>query len=135
MEVSVTALRKHCFSQNWPLDEELRAVAATTPSHAFLQNPSGLYAFLYLSQFVKALSESYFRQPFRDLSILDWGCGKGHVSKIMRDLGPRQVDSCDILSDKDDSSFGQRTPIITKFGILVKPLEHEYNLPLRRWCL
>ena len=47
----------------------------------------------------------------------------------MRDLGPRQVDSYDILSDKDDSSFGQQTPIITKFGIQVRPLEHEYNLP------
>jgi SAM-dependent methyltransferase len=129
MDRSVSNVRKQSFSQDWPLDEEVRAVAATTPTHAFLQNPSGHYAYIYLSRFVKALSESHFHRPFGDLSVLDWGCGKGHVSKIMRDLGPGRLDSCDILSEKDDSTFGQETPIIDKFGIHVKPLEHEYLLP------
>jgi SAM-dependent methyltransferase len=129
MDVSVSALRKHSFSRNWPLDEEIRAVAATIPTHAFLENPSGQYAYIYLSRFVKALSESHFCQPFDDLSILDWGCGKGHVSKIMRDLGPGKLESCDVQSEKDDSSFGQETPIIAKFGIQVKPLDHAYLLP------
>jgi SAM-dependent methyltransferase len=129
MDHSVRSLRTRIFSTDWPLDEEISATAATLPSHGFLANPSGQYAYLYLTQFVKALSEKHFGCSFGDLSVLDWGCGKGQVSKLMRDLGPKHVESCDLLCDKDDSSFGQETPIIKKFGIEVKPLEHEYRLP------
>jgi SAM-dependent methyltransferase len=39
------------------------------------------------------------------------------------------VESCDPVTDKDDSAFGQETPIIEAFDIRVKPLEHEYVLP------
>ena len=99
------------------------------PSHGFLANPSGQYAYVYLTQFVKALAEEHFGCAFGELSVLDWGCGKGHVSKLLLDLGPKHVESCDILCDEDDSSFGQETPIIKKFGIQVKPLEHPYRLP------
>jgi SAM-dependent methyltransferase len=126
---SVRLLRTRVFSKPWPLDEEIRAIAATLPSHRFLANPSGQNAQVYLTRFVKALSEQHFARPFSDLSVLDWGCGKGHISKLVRDLGPKSLDSCDILSEKDDSAFGQEVPIIKRFGIQVKPLEHEYLLP------
>lgn len=129
MNSSVRSLRRSIFSKSWPLDDELTAIAATLPSHQFLENPSGQYAYIYLTQFVKAMAEHQTGRPFGDLTVLDWGCGKGHVTKIMRELGPRQVESCDILSDKDDSTFGQETPIIDRFSIQVKPLEHEYVLP------
>ena len=122
-------LRKAIFSKSWPLDEEIRETAATLPSHHFLANPSGQYLYVYLTRFVKALSEKHFGRPFSELSVLDWGCGKGHVSKLIRDLGPRQLDSCDILSARDDSAFGQEVPLIKQFGIQVRPLEHEYVLP------
>ncbi len=126
---SVRSLRTEIFSKHWPLDEEIRVTAATLPSHSFLANSSGQYLYVYLTRFVKALSEKHFARPFGDLSVLDWGCGKGHVSKLIRDLEPKSLDSCDILSDRDDSAFGQEVPIIKRFGIQVKPLEHEYILP------
>jgi SAM-dependent methyltransferase len=129
MDRSVRALRTKVFSTDWPLDQEISATAAMLPSHGFLANPSGQYSYVYLTQFVKALSEKHCGCPFGELSVLDWGCGKGQVSKLLLDLGPKHVESCDILSDKDDSSFGQETPIIEKFGIQVKPLDHEYRLP------
>src|SRR6202042_785239 len=103
----------------WPLDEEIRETAATVPSHSFLANPSGQYLYVYLTRFVKALSEDRFKRPFGDLSVLDWGCGKGHVSKLLRDLGPKTLDSCDLLSDRDDSTFGQEIPLIKRFDIHV----------------
>ena len=126
---SVRLLRKEIFSRTWPLDEEICETAATLPSHSFLANPSGQYLYVYLTRFVKALSESHFGRPFGDLTVLDWGCGKGHVSKLIRDLGPGHLDSCDLLSNRDDSTFGQEVPIIKRFGIQVKPLQHEYVLP------
>ena len=122
-------LRNEIFLRSWPLDEEIREIAASVPSHGFLANPSGQYAFIYLTQFVKAFSESHFDRPFSELRILDWGCGKGQVSKLMLDLGPSHLDSCDILSDHPDSAFGQDVPIIRCFNINVRPLQHEYVLP------
>jgi SAM-dependent methyltransferase len=129
MSYSVRALRARAFSSDWPLDPEITATAATLPSHNFLKNPSGQYLYVYLTRFVKALSEQHFKRPFSELSVLDWGCGKGHVSKLVRDLGPKHLESCDLLTNKDDSAFGQETPILKRFGIKVKPLEHEYILP------
>ncbi len=129
MERSIRSLRSEVFSTNWPLDEEIMEACRSIPSHGFLRNPAGLYLYVYLARFVKILSEEYSGRPFSDLSILDWGCGKGQVSKLLRDLGPRVVESCDLVSDKDDSAFGQETPIIEKFNIRVTPLKHEYILP------
>ena len=126
---SVRSLRREIFSKPWPLDEEIRATAATLASHSFLANPSGQYLYVYLTRFVKALSEKHFGRAFSDVSVLDWGCGKGHVSKLIRDLGPKSLDSCDILSERDDSAFGQEVPLIKQFGIQVRALEHEYVLP------
>jgi SAM-dependent methyltransferase len=125
----VRLLRTRIFSEHWPLDQEIRETAATLPSHSFLANPSGQIPYVYLTRFIKALSEKHFGCPFGELTVLDWGCGKGHVSKLIRDLGPKQLDSCDIMSDRGDASFGQEVPLIERFGIHVRPLQHEYVLP------
>ena len=129
LEESVQELRTKIFSHYWPLDEEIRQTASPVSSHGFLANPSGQYLYVYLTRFVKALSEKFSARPFGDLTILDWGCGKGHVSKLIRDLGPKQLDSCDLLADRGDSAFGQDVPIIKRFGIQIKPLKHEFLLP------
>ncbi len=129
LDQSVRKLRRQIFSNDWPLDEEIRETSAPVPSHHFLANPSGQYLYVYLTRFVKALSERHFGRPFGQLSVLDWGCGKGHVSKLIRDLAPGRLNSCDLLSERDDSTFGQEVPLIQRFGIQVKPLEHEYVLP------
>jgi SAM-dependent methyltransferase len=129
MTDAVRALRRKVFSTNWPLDENITAVSATLASHKFLENPSGQNLYVYSTRFVKALSEQHFKRPFSDISVLDWGCGKGHVSKLLRDLEPRMLESCDIVTEKGDSAFGQETPILERFGIPVTPLEHEYVLP------
>ncbi|MCU1225277.1 MAG: methylase involved in ubiquinone/menaquinone biosynthesis [Edaphobacter sp.] len=129
MNHPIQLLRTETFSKKWPLDQEISAASATQPSHNFLKNPSGQYLYVYLTRFVMALSEQHFGCPFSELSVLDWGCGKGQVSKLMRDLGPKHLESCDVLSDKDDSSFGQETPILEQFNIQVTPLKHEYILP------
>ncbi|HEX2919503.1 MAG TPA: class I SAM-dependent methyltransferase [Edaphobacter sp.] len=70
------------------------------------------------------------RRPFAEVDVLDWGCGKGQISKMMRDLGPHRIESCDV-QNRADSSFGQPTPIIDAFKISVTPLSHDVLLPYR----
>jgi SAM-dependent methyltransferase len=129
MPVNFVSLRKRIFSRRWPLDDEITSTAATTSSHNFLKNPAGQYPFIYLTHYVKAVSEAHSGRPFHDLTVLDWGCGKGHVSKLLRDLGPAQLESCDIQDDTDDSAFGQLTPILDRFHLPVTPLTHTSLLP------
>ncbi|MBU2593897.1 MAG: class I SAM-dependent methyltransferase [Candidatus Edwardsbacteria bacterium] len=98
------------------------------PTHGFLQNPAGQNVFLYLTKYVRDFTESYFSRDIGQLSILDWGCGKGHVTYLLRKLGARPI-SCDLKCDRGDSSFGQDVPIIIDQGLRVEPLKHEYLLP------
>ena len=122
-------IRQQVFSTPWPLDGQLTAVASTTPSHQFLENPAGQLPFIYLTRYVKAAAEAHFGRPFDQISVLDWGCGKGQVTKLIRDLGPSTIEGCDIELDKEDSSFGQPTPILQRFQIPVTPLRHPFQLP------
>jgi SAM-dependent methyltransferase len=122
-------LRKQIFSADWDLDAELSTIAMKVPSHRFLYNPSGQYPFIYLTRFVKAAAEMQLGVSFNTLTVLDWGCGKGHVSKLIRELSPLELKSCDIASNQTDSAFGQQTPIIGQFNISVIPLPHEHDLP------
>lgn len=129
LKQDVQRVRTETFSTPWPLDEEIAHVARGVPSHNFLANPAGQLIYIYLTRFVRNASEQVLERPFSSLSILDWGCGKGHVSKLVLDLRPATLESCDIVSDHEDSAFGQETPILSRFGISVTPLHHEYRLP------
>jgi SAM-dependent methyltransferase len=129
MDHSLRSLRSQVFSGTWPLDQEIRAIARQIPSHGFLYNPASHYVYIYLTRYVQLMSEHVLEHPFGALSVLDWGCGKGHVSKLLRDLGPGSLRSCDLASDEEDSAFGQDTPLIRDFNIPVTPLDHEYKLP------
>jgi len=118
-------IRKMSFRKELDLDEQLQSMVRNFPSHQFLTNPASQNAYLYLVDFVQACSESYFRRPISQLSILDWGCGKGQVTFLLRRRGAR-VTSCDYCGENTpngDSSFGQDTPIIRSAGIAVDRMD------------
>ena len=83
MDHSLRSLRSQVFSGTWPLDQEIRAIARQIPSHGFLHNPASHYVYIYLTRYVQLMSEHVLGHPFGALSVLDWGCGKGHVSKLL----------------------------------------------------
>jgi len=121
-------IRKKSMSKASPLDLDLIDLVSDYPSHNFLMNPCSHNIYLYLSGYVKVAAEYYFNRDISNIKILDWGCGKGHVTYLLKKIGA-DVKSCDIRRDADDSSFGQQTPIIEACKIAVDSLEHDYKLP------
>lgn len=128
MSDKYSKVRKQVFSTPVDLDPKLIEFVDGTDSHNFLKNPAGQNVYLYLTLFIKRLSEYYFSKKIHELKILDWGCGKGQVTYLLRRLGATPI-SCDVQSGMSDSSFAQERPILDKVGIVVEPLFHEYALP------
>ena len=126
------SLRKKVFRGNYPLNQELIALAKTEKSHRFLANQATLFIYTYLAHYVKAFSEQWFDSN-HTLKILDWGTGKGQIAFLMKEIYPEaEILSCDIEEESHshgDSSFRQSTPIIEKMSIEVIPLQHEFILP------
>lgn len=127
MNVRYAKIRKRAFGENLPLDRELVECVREEQNHAFLVNPAGQNVCLYQTHLVKLLSEYHFGQNISQLQILDWGCGKGHVTYLLSRMGANPV-GCDVKG-VPESSFGHRTPILDRYGIQVEELNHEYKLP------
>jgi len=121
-------LIKEILSTPVELDGYLLDVSKRIETHRFLGGGTqGCYI-----RMVQLLATIYTRQG-RDLStvrVLDWGTGKGHISYLLKEAG-FDVVSCDIESADDDSSFGQKTPIIKEKSISVIPLTHPWILPFK----
>lgn len=129
MPLDYKQIRRQALAQELPLNTEIvQTVQGAAPDYQFLINPAGQNVFLYLTNYVKTISEKHFDKNIRELRILDWGCGKGHVSYLLKNLGANPT-SCDIDRNMDDSSFGQAVPIIDRYQIEVDPLSHPYQLP------
>jgi SAM-dependent methyltransferase len=127
----IEKIRKRSFAKRIPYSIELKTLVQHEPSHSFLVNPASQNIYLYQIEFVGMFAEHHFRKIFADLDILDWGCGKGHVTFFLRKHGARPV-SCDYFSGDeadDDSTFGQNTPIIQNTGIIVDRLNDSIKLP------
>ncbi|MBD2681045.1 MULTISPECIES: bifunctional 2-polyprenyl-6-hydroxyphenol methylase/3-demethylubiquinol 3-O-methyltransferase UbiG [Nostoc] len=123
----LVALRHTNFQKNLSLNHQLIDLVRDIDSHAFLTNPASQNIFLYLTEYVRAVLEYWFGTSLDKVRVLDWGCGKGHISFLMREMGV-QITSCDV-GGGGDSAFNQITPIIEKAPLKVVPLEHLYLLP------
>jgi SAM-dependent methyltransferase len=71
---------------------------------------------------------AHMRKQPGELNILDWGCGKGHITYLLQREG-FVVTACDRYNDSDDSAFGQSAPIIAELDIPVVPLQDDVQLP------
>jgi SAM-dependent methyltransferase len=105
----------------------LAEVARREPSHRFLGNSAQA---IYVRQvaLLSRLLESQTSRPPEEIDVLDWGCGKGHISYLLNKHRFRVV-SCDLAAGADDSAFGQRTPINRECGHDVIALEDAVKLP------
>jgi SAM-dependent methyltransferase len=108
-------------------DRFLTEVGTKLPSHSFLKHSTQA---VYLRQvdFLSAPLVARTRKLPEDIKVLDWGCGKGHITHLLRERG-FNVTSCDVRSTEGDSAFGQETPILQQLAIRVIPLEDPVQLP------
>ena len=108
-------------------DAYLADVTSRYPTHGFLGGNTQL---IYQRQirFLVDSARSLLNKAPGDAHVLDWGCGKGHISYLLLRAG-FQATACDVTAQADDSAFGQVTPIIADQGIEVVPLVDKVALP------
>ena len=124
-------VRTACLSAKLPLDEGLISLSRRAVSHSFLTNPASHNCYLFLLHYLRVFSEERLGKPSHQLRILDWRCGKGFCTYLLKKHGFAVV-SCDIERNADDSAFGQETPIIDAEKINVIPLRDSVALPFER---
>jgi len=108
-------------------DEFLREIGRNSSSHRFLANSAQGVARRQVA-FLAAVLKDHLAVLPAEIKVLDWGCGKGHITYLLRNHS-FDVTSCDIVSEKNDSTFGQEVPIIEQQKITVVPLRHPSQLP------
>lgn len=108
-------------------DELLSSTGKQACSHAFLRK-STQAVYMRQVEFLSVLLQRSSGRDSQDIKVLDWGCGKGHISYLLRARG-FDVTSCDVSSSAEDSCFGQETPILEAMKIPVIPLEDPVRLP------
>jgi SAM-dependent methyltransferase len=128
VSVKPAQVRTACLSAKLPLDEQLISLSRRAVSHSFLTNAASHNSYLLLLNYLQVFGEKWFGKPSHELRILDWGCGKGFCSYLLKKQG-FEVLSCDIERNADDSAFGQETPIIDAEKINVIPLRDSVALP------
>lgn len=125
-KIDKSDIRNSLSSNIESLDDYLLDISYRYPNHKFLSGATqGIY--IRLVKTLKFIALSSDINP-SDLKVLDWGSGKGHISYLLQKEG-FNVTSCDLVTDSDDSSFGQDTPIINDNNIDIISLEHEFLLP------
>jgi SAM-dependent methyltransferase len=121
-------LRRSAFREQPPLSDHLLQLASQDASHAFLTNPAAHQIYVYLARYVARAIRLWFPVSGVTPRVLDWGCGKGHFSLLLKEQGLSPV-SADRVGDGGDSAFGQSTPIVDGAGLKVVPLEDDVRLP------
>jgi len=122
-------MEKHRSILNCPVgvDNFLLQIGRATESHRFLANSAQAVCGRHVA-FLAAVLQEYTDSSANQLKVLDWGCGKGHITYLLKARG-FDVVSCDIAVEKNDSSFGQEVPIVQAKQIAIVPLHHPSALP------
>ncbi len=132
-DVAPTDAARHLRARFARLDAAVREdaylvdVGHRFASHAFLRRGT-LAVYLRQVDFLADALPPYLGRPASAIDVLDWGCGKGHISYLLRKAGFR-VTSADVADGGDDSAFQQAAPILREQGIEPVALRHPVELP------
>ncbi len=111
-------------------DPYLAEVAGRSRSHWLLGNSVQM---VYQRQvgFLSDLILNHTARPAEKVNILDWGCGRGHITYLLRKRG-FSVTACDRDGGADENSaFRSERPILAEQNIDVVPLTDEVKLPFQ----
>jgi SAM-dependent methyltransferase len=105
----------------------LTRIANETPSHRFLAH-STQAVYRRQVRYLSNLLNGRLDRSRKSIKVLDWGCGKGHITYLLLEEG-LDVTSCDVDNSAADSTFGQETPILKRLEKTVIPLRDPISLP------
>jgi len=126
--ISAKKLRKKSFSNEFELDVKLiQNLDPKDKEFKFLRNPVVQNIYNYQIDYILNLSKEWLKKQSFD--ILDWGCGKGYVSHLLKKYKNLNITSCDVVNTGVTSAFGSNTPIFSLENINVIELKHDYILP------
>jgi SAM-dependent methyltransferase len=120
-------IRAASFNKYFDVDKELMNIVGDNPKYSYLLNPAASNVYQYLTDYVGVMSENILHDDRSNISVLDWGAGKGNVTYLLRKTGFENILSCDIEEGKD-SFLGSR-PIIEKCELQIISLQHPWLLP------
>jgi SAM-dependent methyltransferase len=89
----------------------------------FLKTPVVQTIYNYQINYVLDFSKMWFKRT--SLDMLDWSCGKGYVSYLLKNKNVN-VSNCDVSISM---AFATNSPIIFLANINVIELKHDYILP------
>jgi SAM-dependent methyltransferase len=123
----IIAESRNILAERVTADPVLADIANRWPSHRFLGHCTQAVYQRQVQLLTTILIRHLDKTPDQ-ISVHDWGCGKGHISYLLKKQGFR-VTASDRNDGTDDSAYGQQTPIIDLTGIKVVPLEDPVKLP------
>jgi len=122
----IKRIRKLTFSKKHDFDAELACILNEDTEYLFLKNPVIQNIYKYQIDYVRSFSKKWFKNE--KVKILDWGCGKGHVSYWLKKM-KENVISCDVSNTGVTSAFIINSPLYAKENIDVVELQHDSILP------
>ena len=116
-------IRKLAFSKKYDFDTELADCIdeENKEEFKFFQNPVIQTIYKYQIDYLLAISGKWFKG--QSIKILDWGCGRGHVSYWLK-VKKVDFECCDVAD-----VVRYKSPIMNMAGINAVELTHKYNLP------
>ncbi|MDR1803813.1 MAG: class I SAM-dependent methyltransferase [Treponema sp.] len=118
--------RKNAFRQIYQIDENLiNLLDKNDKEFDFIRNPVIQNIYNYQVDYLLHFSNEWLKQ--QSLKILDWGCGKGYVTYLLKKRGIN-ITSCDVSNTGASSAFGSNS-LIASAKIHVIKLEQGYVLP------
>jgi len=121
-------IRKAAFSKKYELDADLAAFVDKNnrEEYDFFSSPLIQTIYRYQIDYMLTFSNIWFKN--RSVKILDWGCGRGHVSYWLKKFS-KDVVSCDMIDNPVDEYM-----IKNDFGIDIILLKHNHKLPFEDSC-
>ena len=113
--------RREIFGQWHEGSTAFLQAAQASPESRHLHNPAGRQPFLYLTDYLSQLSQSWWQLGPEQIQLLDWGCGMGQVSFLLHEHGFRPTSA-------DRPDYPSRL-FLERGKLEFFPLEHEYQLP------
>ncbi len=90
-----------------------------------ITKPSSQLTYQFMADYISNVAPNLLKKDLNDIRILDWGCGKGHVSYLLSKKGAKEITYCEV----DNYPHRQLWP--QNKTLKYVPLKHDWQLPFK----